>query len=172
MLISRPNRPCRHRHREQLPASLSASRPRETRSRPPPRSLEDSDRRGRRQALRLRRGHGQKVQGTHRPPRKGSEERPAHLTVKRSTENCERAGKARALPAFCFCKSAPKNENAAARWSHRASRTGAVGVLDDVDLSREVRGNLETDFLLANRRLHPGLHIVFLLMALGVYHPA
>ncbi len=30
--------------------------------------------------------------------------------------------------------------------------------LDDVDLSRQIRGNLEADFLLANRGLHPGLH--------------
>jgi hypothetical protein len=31
-------------------------------------------------------------------------------------------------------------------------------VLDQVDLSRQIRGNLEADFLLANRGLHPGLH--------------
>ena len=31
-------------------------------------------------------------------------------------------------------------------------------VLDDVDLSRQVRGNLEADFLLTNGGLGPGLH--------------
>ncbi len=33
-----------------------------------------ADREGRRQAVRLRRGHGQEVQGTYRPPREGGEE--------------------------------------------------------------------------------------------------
>lgn len=30
--------------------------------------------------------------------------------------------------------------------------------LDDIDLSRQIRSDFEADFLLANRRLHPGLH--------------
>jgi hypothetical protein len=40
----------------------------------------------------------------------------------------------------------------------RKNSTESRSTLDDVDLSRQIRGNLEADFLLANRGLHPGLH--------------
>jgi hypothetical protein len=42
-------------------------------------------------------------------------------------------------------------------------KTESRSLLDEVDLSRHVRGHLEADFLLTNGRLHPGLHIHFLL---------
>jgi hypothetical protein len=48
--------------------------------------------------------------------------------------------------------------------------------LDEVDLSRQVRGNLEADFLLTHSGLGPGLHDVFLLRirqaAFHARHPA
>jgi hypothetical protein len=50
----------------------------------------------------------------------------------------------------------PQIKTAAA--SATAARLPKLIDLDQVDLSRQIRGNLEADFLLANRGLHPGLH--------------
>src|SRR5690606_33961454 len=44
------------------------------------------------------------------------------------------------------------------RFRNRRKTSNSLIELDDVDLSRQVRRDFEANFLLANRRLHPGLH--------------
>src|SRR5690606_22729754 len=53
--------------------------------------------------------------------------------------------------------SASPNESGG-RFRNRRKTSNSLIELDDVDLSRQVRRDFEANFLLANRRLHPGLH--------------